>query len=328
MNRARLRHNAGNLVMTAFRLANLRSRSPATITLVALGLTLLGMASSVLRVPPAEAQNASKKPGSVLSFVMLADHKWPSAPALEEQIQKRLPNYRRRGTQTQKGMAIGEVDGRLAITVFIAKPNPLSPNESFIRSAWWWPNVEADVARRKAHVIIQLSGTGDPRVDLLQLAKLTAAVIAATNAIGVIWDAADAVWPAQVFLKQIDQPNVEFPVSVLVSVKLGRDTQFPHKDGRPNWLGVTYGLKAFGIKELEIRGFAGAPSSIVNLLMNIAHYLVQKGDILKHNETLGRSLDREYQIKIKPSTFYKGQTVYRLIALDKAPQAKPSDVVK
>ncbi len=53
--------------------------------------------------------------------------------------------------------------GKFSTMMFVGAPNPLSDNESFIKSAWWWPDVKARLAERKAHISLFVSLDGNPK---------------------------------------------------------------------------------------------------------------------------------------------------------------------
>jgi uncharacterized protein DUF4261 len=269
-----------------------------------------------------------KDGGQKLAIVMLADQNWPDRAKLTAAINRRLPGgfKAESGNNAHPSTYVGFVDGRFVTLMFIDALNPLAPNESFIRAAWWWPDVRADLAKRKAHVIVSVRQKGDERADQLALARLVAAVMETSNAIGVIWDSADAVWPAKLFVSEIDAAKGKLPTMMAVSVKLGRDTQFPRPSGKPAVLGMTYGLRAFGLKEVEFRGFDGSSADLAKTLLGVAAYLMEKGDVIKDNDTMGEDLNRKFVINIVPSTLEAGKDVYRMKRVTDAPPAKPSNV--
>ncbi len=196
---------------------------------------------------------------------------------------------------------------------FIDAPNPLGPQESFIMSAWWWPEAAESIDRRKGHAIVSVAGIADARQRAILLGKLTAAVVDATpGAIGVIWNEADAVWKADHFRASIDQSGDELPVPILVSVKVSGDTEFPRDDGNPAWGAMTYGLAAFELMEVEVRGWDGEPEAMVGQLLDIATYLAAQGPVIKDGDTLGPGAGAKFRIKHEASTFDHGKRVYRL----------------
>lgn len=297
------------------------------IAFAALFVLAVGQAWAEPPAPQAGAQTkapaARRLPPTI---VMLESANFPSPVDLEAAIKKRLPEFRL-AASPRPGAMLGTLGNRLCILMFVGAPNPLDPDESFIKAAWWWPNVQQDVAKRKAHVIVSIGDTGDPQADHVALAKLVASVMESSPAIGVIWDGADAVWPRQMFIQGVDQAADGIPIALFVSVKLGRDTQFAmNKDVA--WLGMTYGLRVFGLKEVEFRGFEGEAPELVSTLLSVASYLVRKGDVIKSTDTFGETLERQYWVKIEPSTLEPGKDVYRVRALTGVPRAKPSQVVR
>jgi hypothetical protein len=297
---------------------------PLSIILFAIG----PLATPTLADPAQKAPGNSKAAGRKLAIVMLADQNWPAKAKLMAAIDRRLPGgfKAEAGEDAHPSTYVGFVDGRFAALMFIDARNPLASDESFIRAAWWWPNVRADLAKRKAHVVVSVGRKGNERADQLTLARLVAAVMETSNAIGVIWDSADAVWPAGLFVSEVDGAMGKLPTMMVVSVKLGRDTQFPRPDGEPAVLGMTYGLRAFGLKEVEFRGFDGSAAELAKTLMGVADYLMTKGDVIKDNDTIGVDLNRQFVFNILPSTLEAGKRVYRMKRVTGAPPAKPSDV--
>ena len=189
----------------------------------------------------------------------------------------------------------------------------MTPDESFIRAAWWWPDAWDALQQRKAHCIVSVMSADDPRSGYAMLARLTAAVIDANpNAIGVIWDAADAVWQADTFRNEVDGVGDGLPLAMCVSVKLGRDTQFPKSDGSPALLAMTFGLAAFGLMEIEVRGFEGEERDLIPLLLNIAGYLIENGPVIADGDTLGPDEGTRFRVQHLASTLAPGTTVYRV----------------
>lgn len=244
---------------------------------------------------------------------MLTDTEWPDERALEAEIQRRIPNYRNASPLVWQQMSpltskiradlagrlgipashfksdiyLGHIGERRVLIFLAGAANPLSRGETFFEAAWWWRSAYKDLARRRAHVMIVIPNSQDSVRDHFDLAQVTAAVIASTSAIGVIWESADAIYRAKRFLDDMNRAGARMPAELAVSVKLGRDTEFPRKDGRESWLAMTYGVSAMGLKEIEFRGFDGQPHELIQLLWNTSAYLMKNGDVIKHNDTIG-----------------------------------------
>jgi hypothetical protein len=213
-------------------------------------------------------------------------------------------------------LAVGP-DNAFCPIMIVGAPNPLGENESFINSAWWWPDAKDAVSNRKSHAIINVMGVADPSARYALLANMTAAVIETTpGAIGVIWDAADALWPADTFMSVVNGMDGALPLPLMTSVKVSVDTDFPKPDGGPAWLGMTYGLRQFDMMEIETRGWDDDPQSMIDTLLGLSAYLLEKGPVIGDGDTVDgpatNGRPSKLQIKHQASTLEPGRTVLRL----------------
>ena len=155
---------------------------------------------------------------------------------------------------------------------------------SFVTSSWWWPETREVVARTKAHAVILVNGQLDKTPPneriLLELQLVAAGLDVLRSATAVVWPDANAMWRPDDFRSGLDRANGEIPVSLVVAVKLGRDTENLRPDGSPKWFARTEGLNAFGIMEVEWRAFGGQFPDLANWLHGIACYLVNEGPIV------------------------------------------------
>ncbi len=97
-----------------------------------------------------------------------------------------------------------------------------------------------------------------------------------------------------------------------VSVKLNKDTHYPKKDGSPALLCMTYGLAAFGLMEVEVRGFPGTPAELGAMALSMASYLLNSGAVIKNGDTIGREGEPQFRVTYELSTLDIGKQVYRL----------------
>lgn len=264
--------------------------------------------------PTREKSGDSDQPQTEIAYVMLADTHMARGDVVTRSILQRLPEMTVESTADEPLKALAfNGPGAFGMIGFLDYPNPIGPEDSCVKSAWWWLQAAEAIEARKAHVIVALSGVENPKRRSILLAKLTAAVLDCTpSAIGVIWNDADAVWPAEMFRVSVDEAGDALALPILISVKIGGDTEFPCADGSAAWLGMTYGLKAFGLMEIETRGWDGAPQEMVDHLLNIASYLVDQGAVIKDGDTLGPDAGAKFQIRHLASTLAPGTTVYRL----------------
>jgi hypothetical protein len=128
--------------------------------------------------------------------------------------------------------------------------------------------------QRKAHIVVCMIHEDDPEHRYSVIAKLAAAVIDTSPAIGVLWELADAVWPADEFRNEVDRSGTEPPVRMCVSVKLARDAVYLHPSGGPAYSGLSWSLAAFDLMEIEVRGYGGKPAELAMMMLNMAAYLI------------------------------------------------------
>jgi Domain of unknown function (DUF4261) len=265
------------------------------------------------------------------AMIVMAGMDGITSTALQAQVLKRLPKMQFSDKEVadqpgQRPTALGwygdifagdQLAPRMCGVHVIDNLIPFG-EESFIRSAWWWPDNRAALAKGKAHAVTMMLADTlkmPPKQRIvLEMQLVAAALDLLPSAIAVIWPDADAMWPPQVFLKALDDAKGAVPMATAVSIKLGRDTQNLRADGTPKLFARTHGLHAFGLMELEWRGFDGTPVELSSHLLGIADYLVSNGPIIADGDNLGPLPNGVSKIIIKhePSTTALGTRVYAI----------------
>jgi len=245
---------------------------------------------------------------------MLEKSEFPDIAVLITAIGRRIAGFTSLGPYKtkQEGGLIGQVDGKRCLVVFYDQPNPLDADASSIKSAWWWREAWERLQHRKAYVAVSMIDSDAPRHGYQIVAKLAAAVIETSPAIGILWEAADAVWSADRFRTAVDQASEGLPVEMLVSVKLAADDEYSRPDGGLTCFALTWGLAAFDLMEIEVRGFDGPPAELVSTMLNMAAYIIKSGATISHGHTIGHDEHHKFTVHHEPSTIASGQTVYRL----------------
>jgi hypothetical protein len=81
----------------------------------------------------------------------------------------------------------------------------------------------------------------------------------------------------------------------------------------PMLYGLTWGLSAFNIMEIELRCFDGTPLEMVGILLDMASYLIKHGPVIGDAHTVGQDGDhKKFLGRHEPSTIAPGRMVYRL----------------
>ncbi|MEQ1613592.1 MAG: DUF4261 domain-containing protein [Hyphomicrobiaceae bacterium] len=271
--------------------------------------------------PAPKAAEAGAAPTSLPSnmasaFVILSTSRMPRAGDVLAAIAKRNLDFNATTTELDAPakaiVGFGMHGAGLMALMFMDVPNPLSPNDSCVATAWWWPDDWAQLQKRKGHVMIHVPHD-DPKQRSILLAQLTAAVVETTDAMAVIWNPADAVWQSEVFLKAVDAtPPGQLPHSIAIAVRVGNDTENLRADGSPMNFGITNGLAEFGLMEIEVRGYPGYSIDMCATMINLASYLVDNGPVIGDGHTIGATAEQRMTVRHMPSTVVLGKSVYRL----------------
>jgi len=249
-----------------------------------------------------------------VACVLLGAAEFPRPSTLMKAIKRRLPGFVDAcPDHSEDGPAlIGRIDGKHCVVAFCDERDALDPDASCIASAWWWQDAWESLERSQAYALVSIVDADEPWRCWSILSQLTAAVVETAPAIGVLWEPADAVWPADEFRAEVDDAGEQLPVRMLVSVKLGPD-EGPSRDGFPMLYGLTWGLSAFNLMEIELRCFDGKPLEMVGILLDMASYLIKHGPVIGDGHTVGHDGDhKKFMVRHEPSTIAPGRMVHRL----------------
>src|SRR5262249_33904269 len=109
--------------------------------------------------PQASTQPTAGTDGLAMAYVMLGSERFATGAEVLAAIRRRIPEFAQ-GEEAAAGPPSSFLDtsgDHFTTLMFEPGANPLSDGESFIRAAWWWPDVRDDLARRKAFVVVSES---------------------------------------------------------------------------------------------------------------------------------------------------------------------------
>jgi hypothetical protein len=241
----------------------------------------------------------------MLAIVMCDSTILPSAEMLQTALARREPNARFASADGDDAVVLGFARKRMISFARVAARCPIGANELCVKSAWHWPDAQAAVASHKSHMLLSVAIGEDPRDCAALLGQCVAsAVRAAGNAVAVHWQRSDSLWPADIYAKTIDSADPKRLTPFCIAVKLGRSA-----DG----LGAaTKGLEAFGLKEIELRGFHGDPGELAMTLQGIGEYQVVTGNVIGDGQTVDGARGARLTARVEPSSFSPGTTCLRL----------------
>jgi hypothetical protein len=202
--------------------------------------------------------------------------------------------------------------GHLYSIMKFEAPCPISAADSCVAGSWWWPNAWDILRSHKAHMVFSSSGVGDAKQRSIILAELVASTLEHSPALGIHWAPADALWRPEAFIEIVRSSSGSLPTSICVSIRLARDAGLTRNNAKPALMAVTCGLTAFGIMEIEVRNYVGKAKDLYPVMLNLANYIANSGNIVKDSDTIGPDTKTKLTIRVQDSTLLPQRKVYRL----------------
>lgn len=232
-----------------------------------------------------------------MSMVALKEAEAPFPERLFTELKSRWPDAPpARDVSQKQGALTFKLDDATATVAFLPAPIPWADLEGPCACAWYWPKAVEAMKGHSAHLIVSLHGGRRTPIDrCLLLTALTAAVTAVAKAAGVYWGAGTVVQSPRAFLEVSGQMSQDFlPLRLWIDFRLIKE--------RPGVFSLfTKGLGAFGHMELEVPKSRQRPEAIFDLAFNAAHYLLDRGPVLKDGDTFGTSPEQKIKVRHVPS---------------------------
>lgn len=215
-------------------------------------------------------------------YVLLTSTDFPGDHAIFSQFQQfdsELPpveDVRHENESTV--FALGEDLGTLTL-----HPEPLSAEllEETCQQAWYWPEAAETVTRHTATVEITLMG---PKTWVLErhavLSYLAAAVMELCETVGAYWEGAPLVQSSEDFLSQAEEITPE-GMPLMLWIHFGM-----YQDEQDSLTLATRGMSSFGQLEIEVRRFHLDPPVVLDLVFEVAHYLLLNGPVLSNGSVI------------------------------------------
>lgn len=194
-----------------------------------------------------------------------------------------------------------------AYVVLIRHPIPWEQIEGPCATAWYWPRAAEVLRAHPAHLLVALLDEGRDEVEKsLTLTRLAAALAQECDALGVYWGPGSLVHEPSAFAQQADQMSRQ-----TLPLHLWIDFRIELQEGG-GLRAFTTGLEALGHKELETRDYFQQTQQLYDSMFNIAHYLIDKGQVLKDGETIGLTDSERTLARHAPSMFEPQRSVIQL----------------
>jgi hypothetical protein len=199
--------------------------------------------------------------------------------------------------QTGDGATVVEIPGGMVGLVHVPTPLPGREIEAAARVAWHWPAATSEIARHRSHLIASAMSTSLTALDLrVQLTRVVASILAATNAVGVYVGEAMLVRSAADY-------QADAAVATREAPPLMSWIGFNPVTGSGRTSAYTTGLTWFGLRELEVRRSSLVLHEVLAMLADLARYQLTTGRVLGNGDTFGSAADDRTRIRFRASEF-------------------------
>lgn len=196
------------------------------------------------------------------------------------------------------------VDGRTVLAVYIPAPIPTNEAVMAVQSSWMWQKEPTDVIEQHAAHAIVTSAGRDPLVAATDVARVSAALLAAGSGAALYWGNSRQVHMPKTVADLSGGPTP--PVPLMVGITISADAP-----GGP-FSAATHGMEALGHKEYEVLHTRTGVGPLRMALLDLALYVLKRGPILSHGQTIGPSADAKWSVSHVPSRLVPGREVILL----------------
>jgi hypothetical protein len=266
-------------------------------------------------VPASDQPSANvpsgKKGEPIIAAVLMEGDTFPFAQ-FQQVLAKSGPGGRRPAelNMAKDGILMCKLGDEMCALALMPAPYPWKDLEGPCATSWMWPKETPAVSvikRHSSHLLVTLiGGQAAPIQRRLCLCAVTALAARQQGVLGVYWPEATLVHYPKVFVEmaqKIASPQAP-PLYLWVDFRV-----FRNPDGTFGLF--TTGLKALGYMEFEIPRLAMQPGELREWAVNIACYLIEKGPVLKHGQTIGATADQQLRIRHTTSLYGHPGTVMR-----------------
>jgi hypothetical protein len=191
------------------------------------------------------------------------------------------------------------IDGRVIVAAYMPVPVPIDEVLRALRSSWMWQGPEDAVREHRSHAIVTSAGEGDEVVQAWDVARLSAALLSAAEGASLYWGNSRQVHTTKIAVAfgASNKPPVPLWVGITVSA---RSAEGPLS-------AATHGLEALGHKEFEVLDTSMRVGDLRTTLLDFASYVLERGSVMKHGQTIGPTADVKWSIAHAKSKLVKGR---------------------
>ncbi len=254
------------------------------------------------------SQGKPSSGGPLIAALLLEGDSFPVDAFLEAAAKTRIAGHAVSEIKRGDGDVISfNVADEFVALALMPAPYPAADLEGPLATTWMWPPQPPldDVKKHRSFLLITMTGgAADPVRRRLILTAVTALAAKQPGVMAVYWAEAALVIFPPLFISMaetINSPQAP-PLYLWVDLRAIRNP-----DGTTGLF--TTGLAPLGHMEIEIPRIAMEPSELREWLLDIMYYLLEKGPVLKHGETIGMTAEQQIRIRHCPSQFGHPGTV-------------------
>lgn len=248
-----------------------------------------------------------------IALIPLAEATLPGFAEVERAFRELFPDTPQ--PQSPGGterMLTCSLDETAASATLIDRPIPASQLGGPCAAAWYWPEAAAALDNHAAHMMLTMVDEGGSAVErALAFTRWTAAVTAASEALGVFWGPSRTIHKSGDFIDQAVQSGPHsLPLYLWIDFRI--EPVANHAGGEDFLRLYTTGLETLGQSEIEVGNFTGPPQTLLESAYNVAHYLLDRKQVVNDGDTIGLSDEVQLTARRGPSMLGGEMEVIRL----------------
>ncbi|HFA49747.1 MAG TPA: DUF4261 domain-containing protein [Bacteroidetes bacterium] len=194
-----------------------------------------------------------------------------------------------------------KVDSTTFMIAMIPAPVPGDELENAVEYCYLWKDARSAL-NNKSHIIIAVVGENS-KLDLYKkYTKMAAIILKHSDATGIYMGGQTLVLSKDFFIKNADSMDGN-------KLPLFNWIYFGKKQSDKGNSVYTYGLKEFGLEELEIVDSKKTMEEILGFIYDIAHYTISGNIILNDGETVGGTEEEKIKISYSNGVHLDGKTL-------------------
>ena len=240
----------------------------------------------------------------VITLLALPESDPPTLRELHEHLTERFGEAAQVAINLGQGvveMTIGEDS-----VLVSSSTDPIPPDvyESPCRTAWYWPEAGEVFSAHRSHlaIIVRSEKTSAKLLSML-MTRVAADLSSVFEATGLYWEPAAMVHATKAFCESAEEMSEkQVPLRLWVRFQLIENDDATHSL-------FTQGLEPLGFLEVEIRQSRKPPENIYGWAFNIAHFMIERGELVDDGHTVGVSQTEWIRVHHMASALDEERTV-------------------